>query len=109
LKLAIDVLDDQRPAFDEPWEAQAYAMSQVLIENGLIAPEAWARTLARAIKDRLKAGADDTTETYFAAVADALELALTLDSEELDQTVKAWRAAFEATPHGKPVLLANNH
>ena len=101
-----DAPEQKSPAFDEPWQAQAYAMSQVLLENGMVKPEIWAISLGKAIKTRLESGAKDTTETYFQAVTDALVSVLSLGDAELMQTIEAWRAAYETTPHGKPVILA---
>ncbi|WP_282610540.1 nitrile hydratase accessory protein [Pelagibius sp. Alg239-R121] len=97
--------DRQQPAFDEPWHAQAYAMSQVLIESGRITPGDWAAALGNAIKTRLASGAPDTTDSYFAAITDALESVLAVKEQEINHTVEAWRDAYETTPHGKPVKL----
>ena len=97
--------DQKPPAFDEPWQAQAYAMAQVLIESGRIEPNTWAATMRQAISKRLASGAPDTTDTYFAAVTDALESVLALDDREMLQVVEAWRGAYETTPHGHPVKL----
>jgi hypothetical protein len=103
-----DSLSEQDlPAFDEPWQAQAYAMAQVLIENGLMTPGGWASAFGAAIRSRLASGAEDTTDTYFAAIGDALASELKLDEAELDQIMTDWRNAYETTPHGKPVILAD--
>jgi len=107
LKLPDNLLDQNMPAFDEPWQAQSYAMTQVLIENGLMTPKSWASAFGAAIRARLASGAEDTTETYFAAIGDALMNELGLERSEVDQTMNNWRTAYETTPHGKPVVLAN--
>ncbi len=93
------------PGFDEPWQAQAHAMSQVLLESGRIEANVWAETLGAAIRKRLASGAADMTETYYAALTDALETVLAVDGQELADVAEAWRDAYETTPHGKPVLL----
>ncbi len=93
------------PGFDEPWQAQVHAMSQVLLESGQIEAEVWAGTLGAAIRKRFASGAPDTTETYYKALTDALETVLALDVQELAQFAEAWRDAYETTPHGKPVIL----
>jgi hypothetical protein len=95
------------PAFDEPWQAQVYGMAQVLLENGTVTPMDWGECLGAAIRARLASGDCDTTQTYFAAVADALAGVLAINGDELDQVVEAWRNAYEVTPHGKPVVLGN--
>lgn len=99
----------EAPAFDAPWQAQAYAMSQVLIERGRIAPADWSAALGAAIRRRLAGGAPDTTETYFEAVAEALETVLAVADDEIARIADAWRQAYETTPHGKPVRLKSGN
>ncbi len=96
------------PPFDAPWQSQTYAMAQVLIESGRIASSDWSAALGAAIRRRLAAGAADTTETYFAAVTEALETVLAVDGDEVGAGVEAWRQAYETTPHGKPVRLKSD-
>lgn len=105
LKASDDANQHGPQSFDEPWQAQAYAMSQVLIESGQITPGDWAQTLGAAIKARLATGAEDTSQTYFEAVTDALTTALKMDEQEMEATAQEWRLAYETTPHGKPVNL----
>lgn len=93
------------PGFDEPWQAQAHAISRVLLERGQIDANTWAETLGAEIRKRLASGAADTTETYYMALTDALEAVLSVEDQELANIVEAWRTAYETTPHGKPVLL----
>lgn len=69
------------PAFEEPWQAQAYAMSQVLTERGTITPPEWATALGAAIKKRL--------------------------GEGMGQAVEDRRRAYLVAPHGKPVLISS--
>ena len=80
-------------------------MAQVLIETGRIDAGDWAETLGTALRRRHDAGAADTNETYYLAVSDALEAAMAVDGRELNSTMAAWRAAYERTPHGRPVEL----
>lgn len=96
------------PGFEEPWQAQVYAMSQVLIETGKVDPQAWASALGRAIRDRHAGGAPDTAKTYFEAVADALGSVLALDQTAMTGLTEAWRSAYKATPHGEPVALSQS-
>ncbi len=100
-----EIAGNEAPGFEEPWQAQIYAMSQVLVETGQIAPRAWADALGAAIRERLSAGAPDTPETYFQAVADALEAVLALSRADVTGLTEAWRSAYQATPHGEPVAL----
>jgi hypothetical protein len=97
------------PAFDAPWQAQIYAMFQVLIESGVIKVDIWAAPLGASIIRRQSASADDTVEEYFLAVGDALMSVLPVETTEISETMDPWRSAYEATPHGKPVLLLRGH
>ena len=80
-------------------------MAQVLIESGDLTAESWAEALGAAIRARLSAGEDDTVDTYFAAVLDALQTVLPLGDTEITACMEDWRRAYLATPHGKPVAV----
>jgi hypothetical protein len=102
---AVNRSQNPPPDFDEPWQAQAHAIVQVLLESGKLEANAWSQSLGAAIRERLANGSPDTTETYYSALTDALTSTLSLDSTELIDVIEAWRAAFETTPHGEPVHL----
>ncbi len=40
-------------------------------------------------------------------MTDAIEAVLALDEVALTEFVDAWRHAYETTPHGQPVVLAD--
>ena len=100
---------ERRPAFNEPWQAEAYALVQVLIETGRISPQGWATAFGAALRQAATDGEPDSSETYYAALSKALERALvaggTVQDIEVGQRVDDWRAAYNRTPHGKPVRL----
>ena len=62
-------------------------------------------TLRQAATD----GESDSGETYYTSLAEALERVLvaerTLQEAEIGQRIADWRAAYNRTPHGKPVRL----
>ena len=101
---------DVPEGIDAPWQAEAYGISQALIEAGHIAAEHWARTLNQALHRKLHdEGLPDSAETYSIAVIEALSEVTSangiLSAEELDQRSEAWRSAYKRTPHGMPVKL----
>jgi nitrile hydratase accessory protein len=103
-------LPDGGPAFAEPWQAEAYAMAQTLMESGGIAASDWAAAFGAALRKAADRGAADDSETYYAALVEALISVLVgegrLDAEDIARRVEDWRAAYLRTPHGKPVTLA---
>ena len=100
---------EQRPAFNEPWQAEAYALVQVLIETGRISPQEWATLFGAALRDAAIDGKPDKSETYYAALSKALEHVLVVGGvvhdAEVEQRTDDWRGAYRRTPHGKPVKL----
>lgn len=104
--------DKDGPVFREPWEAQAFAMTLSLHEQGIFTWTEWAAALATEIKEAQAAGDPDTGETYYlhwlAALEHlAIEKGLT-DAVRLERARQAWDRAARATPHGQPILLGND-
>ena len=97
---------DDEPVFAEPWQAQAFAMTVKLHENGLFTWTEWADALSAEIA---AAGPDDAAENYYAHWLAALEKITTSkgamsDAERLERK-DAWGRAAKATPHGHPIRL----
>ncbi len=95
--------------FEEPWQAEALALSIALIQADRISAAEWAAGLGSAIKEAQAAGVLDDGSTYYQHVLNALE-ALVLEKtltarDALTARKEAWRAAYASTPHGQPVLL----
>jgi nitrile hydratase accessory protein len=104
--------DEQRPAFNEPWQAEAYALVQVLIETGRISPPEWAQAFGAALREAATEGEPDSSDTYYASLSDALERVLIaggrLQGAEVRQRINDWRAAYHRTLHGVPVRLRDD-
>lgn len=100
---------DEGPVFDEPWQAQALAMADMLVRRGIFTPVAWSEALGGALRRAAAAGRPDTPGTYYAAVVEALEELLeqagALSHDALHERLEAWREAYRTTPHGQPVEL----
>lgn len=101
--------DDEGPVFREPWEAQAFAMTLRLYQQGLFTWLEWADTLTAEIERAQAAGDPDTGETYYLHWLAALERIVAekgvTDGATLGRYRDAWRRAADRTPHGEPVLL----
>jgi nitrile hydratase accessory protein len=104
--------DADGPVFREPWEAQAFAMAVALHERGAFSWPEWAAALAAEIKAAEAAGDPDTGETYYRHWLAALERLLAAKAlasrSELEKRRDQWDRAARATPHGRPIELAND-
>src|SRR4030088_2750073 len=65
--------DDNGPVFREPWEAQAFAMTLALHQQGLFSWFDWAQALAAQIAAAQAAGDADLGDTYYYHWLAALE------------------------------------
>ena len=94
------------PVFAEPWQAQAFALTIRLAQQGCFTWAEWTTALATQI--RAGAAHDDGTQYYHHWVA-ALER-LVIDkglsnAAALAQRKQDWADAYRHTPHGQPVRL----
>jgi nitrile hydratase accessory protein len=96
------------PAFAEPWQAQAFAMTVRLHEQGIFDWGEWAEALSREVH---RPGRADDGSDYFDCWVDALSSLVTTrklaGETELDDLTQRWERAAMATPHGRPILLDN--
>ncbi|NKB20293.1 MAG: nitrile hydratase accessory protein [Alphaproteobacteria bacterium] len=101
--------DAEGPVFKEPWEAQAFAMTLRLFEQGLFTWQEWTVALVAEINRAQDAGDPDTGETYYLHWLSALEKIVAdkgmTDGSTLSRYQDAWRRAADRTPHGDPILL----
>ena len=95
----------EAPPFDEPWQAQVFALAVSLNQRGLFDWSEWTKALGAEIAAQPETG----NAAYFQAWLGALEKMLiakgVASGPELSDLVEAWRAAAEATPHGQPIAL----
>ena len=98
------------PVFAEPWHAEVLALAFALVERGTFSPAAWSEALGAELRRAQARGEPDDQETYYAAALAALEHLVassgSLTAGALSARVEAWRRAYLATPHGRPVELA---
>jgi nitrile hydratase accessory protein len=100
---------DGQPAFAEAWQAQALAIADTLVQNGMFSASAWSAALGEALQRAETSGATDDQETYYHCVLSALE-SLVASNSVIDQPAMAgkrkdWEEAYLSTPHGQPVNL----
>lgn len=95
--------------FAEPWQAQAFAMVVALNDRGVFTWSEWADALSaeRHGHDVASDGGD-----YYAHWLNALEKLLVRKGHaraaQIKQLAAAWQRAAHATPHGRPIELAND-
>ena len=102
---------DGEPVFDELWQAQVLALADTLVQEGHFSASEWSETLGAELKRAELAGSTDDQQAYYQAALRALEALLaetsSVSKHELEDRRSAWARAYEATPHGEPVELAN--
>lgn len=95
--------------FDEPWQAQAFALTVTLHENGLFDWPEWAEFLSAELhQDSAKQDGSD----YYSHWLTALEKLLTskglVDVPSVAALTESWKRAAHATPHGTAITLEND-
>lgn len=96
--------DAPQAPFEEPWQAQAFALTVELQARGAFTWPEWSAALGAAIAE---APAAPYYERWLVAL-ERISLARGLtDVAELTTREDSWRRAYETTPHGKPVILEN--
>jgi nitrile hydratase accessory protein len=102
--------DQEGPVFNEPWEAQAFALAVRLSEAGCFTWAEWATVLSEEIRAAQARGDPDLGQTYYRHWLNALERICAekglVDREGMRQRTEAWRRAYRRTPHGRPVELS---
>lgn len=92
--------------FTEPWQARLFALTVAMNEAGHFAWSEWASVFGAHLK-----GTCDGADDYWRAWALALEAILArhgvAGADDVTELAARWQAAAHATPHGKPILLAN--
>lgn len=101
--------DEDGPVFREPWEAQAFAMTLWLHEQGHFTWPEWAERLSAEITAAQDDGDPDRGDTYYLHWLKALEGLVAekglLSAADLSDRKAAWSRAAQATPHGQPIEL----
>ncbi len=100
--LSSPILNAPEQPFDEPWQAQAFAIAILLSERGLFSWGEWAAALGAELA---RAPGRPYYEAWLEALAGLLLAKGVAGAGELEKLAEAWREAAEATPHGQPIVL----
>jgi nitrile hydratase accessory protein len=102
--------DKEGPVFNEPWEAQAFALALRLSEMGYFTWSEWAEVLSQEIKAAQAQGDPDLGNTYYQHWLKALERLCAaknlVGDAEMGRRKEEWRRAYLNTPHGQPIELS---
>ncbi len=95
--------------FDEPWQAQLFALTVALSEAGHFTWAEWTETFGAMLKvmgaDRPLDGGADYYEAWLKALEALLDRNCLAPKPEADAVRSAWEMAYLSTPHGQPVRL----
>ena len=101
--------DEESPQFNEPWQAQVFALAVSLSEAGLFSWQEWTDELSFTILKAQEFGDPDLGSTYYQHWLKTLERMLTskevLDQTSILQRKKIWEEAYLRTPHGQPIKI----
>lgn len=89
--------------FDEPWQAQLFALTVALNEAGHFAWSDWAAVFGPRVQG---VGADAYWDVWSEALIALLQDREIAGAEDVEALTKRWQAAAHATPHGQPILLS---
>ena len=102
--------DAEGPVFEQPWQAHAFAMTVSLHERGVFTWPEWSNALSQEIRSAEHRD-EPNGETYYLHWLKALEALVAAkgvaSNQELSRFQEAWRHAAERTPHGAPIVLAD--
>lgn len=89
--------------FQEPWQAQLFALTVALNEAGHFTWPEWTAVFGPRVQH---AGAEEYWQIWSEALVALLEARGIAGAGEVRALTERWQAAARATPHGKPILLS---
>ncbi len=93
----------ERP-FEEPWQAQLFALTVALNEAGHFTWAAWAAVFGPRVQN---ADAADYWQVWSEALIDIVGQSGVASSDDVQALTMQWQDAARATPHGQPISLKN--
>lgn len=105
--------NEEGPVFDEPWQAQAFALTVKLNEAGHFTWSEWAdifgAEIAKATKEGRGCGNEDYYMCWLAALETIVSVKNILSREQLFSRKEEWQHANAHTEYGKPIKLDEAH
>lgn len=89
--------------FEEPWQAQLFALTVALNEVGQFTWAEWTALFGSRVQ---YAEADAYWHTWSETLISLLENQGIAQAVEIRALTERWQAAARATPHGQPILLS---
>lgn len=103
--------EEGRPLFADSWEAEAFAIGQLLVAQELVTPKEWYDVISDEIRKAQAAGDPDRGDTHYLHWMNALERICIekdlVDPQILQEHVRIWGLAVANTPHGVPIMFEN--
>lgn len=97
--------------FNDSWEAEAYAMGNLLVKLNHLSPKEWMDLMAESIKEAQNHGDPDTGDTYYNHWCRSIEkfcfLSGLSDPDQHRNKLDLWKKAINNTPHGVPLAIEN--
>lgn len=90
--------------FEEPWQAQVFAMVEAMKAAGSLDGAAWAERLGAELAAH-QTGPQDYWPCYLRAFETMLEEVGQASRGEVETLTQSWHRAARATPHGTPITL----
>lgn len=89
--------------FEEPWQAQLFALTVAMNEAGHFTWSEWAATFGPMVQEAPATAYWHIWSDALIAMLDACRVA---QADEIQAIAAQWQAAARATPHGQPIELA---
>jgi len=101
--------DEKGSVFNEPWQAQAFALAVSLCDEGHFTWSEWVDVFSEQVKLAQQSGDPDLGDTYYSHWLNALEVIVSnkqiVGLGDMKERKEAWRQVYLHTPHGKPIEL----
>ncbi|MFM7438599.1 MAG: nitrile hydratase accessory protein [Snowella sp.] len=105
------IKDSGDPVFRDSWEAEAFAIGNLLIKQGFLSCSEWVEIFSQEIKAAQAQGDPDQGDTYFSHWCSALERICVerglTNWAAYQEQLDLWHQAVLNTPHGVPLSIEN--